>query len=176
MTSEGRDPRGRFVPGQSGNPAGKTPGTLNHRTRLRQWLADGDEERVARALIAQAGKGNIAAIRMLFDRVDPKPRSRTITLDLPDDARMPEKFEAVFVALAAGRITAEEALMLARFLDHYSKVAGDAPSAAPAAVAPPPDDAPLHSNSILQDAAAQTPPTAPPDFTRRRSRPLPPSA
>jgi hypothetical protein len=56
-----RDGRGRFQPGQSGNPAGKQPGTLNHATRFRQLRADGDSEAAGRLIIARARDGNLAA-------------------------------------------------------------------------------------------------------------------
>jgi hypothetical protein len=125
METATRDARGRFQPGSSGNPAGKQPGTLNHATRLRQWLDDpeGDGKAVARALVAQAVKGNVPAIRIVMDRLDPKPRSRPIALELTEAATFAERFDAVFAAMAAGDVTPEEALQVARVLDTFSKVA-----------------------------------------------------
>jgi hypothetical protein len=126
METATRNAHGRLLRGCSGDPAGKRPGTLNRATHLKRWLTEVDEELAARALIAQAGKGNVAALRIVFDRIDPKPRGRIIALDLPDDAMLQEKFDAAFAALAAGEITPEEALMVVRFLEHQSKVIGDA--------------------------------------------------
>ena len=45
-----RDAGGRFMPGCSGNPAGKKPGTQNWATRLKRALKDGDDDAIARAL------------------------------------------------------------------------------------------------------------------------------
>ena len=39
----GRDALGRFLPGRSGNPAGKQPGTRNRATTLRAVLNDGED-------------------------------------------------------------------------------------------------------------------------------------
>jgi hypothetical protein len=121
METATRDARGRFKPGCSGNPAGKPPGALNHATRLARWLAEADEEAAAKALIARAKEGNVAALRILFDRIDPKPRGRAIALDLPADATLAQKFDATFAAMAAGAITPEDALLVSRCLDHHSK-------------------------------------------------------
>src|SRR5258708_5908950 len=43
-----RDASGRFLPGRSGNPAGKKPGTRNRTTEIRAMLAEGDEMAEAR--------------------------------------------------------------------------------------------------------------------------------
>ena len=64
-----RDPRGRFQPGCSGNPAGKLPGTLNRVTRLKRWLATVDERTAVTALVARVTAGDIAAMRLLLDRI-----------------------------------------------------------------------------------------------------------
>jgi hypothetical protein len=121
METAARDARGRFKPGRSGNPKGKRPGTLNRATRLRQWLDDpeADGKRVAEALIVQAAKGNVSAIRLVMERLDPKGK---IALEVERDADVPARFEAVFSALAAGAVTPEQALQVARFLDTFSKV------------------------------------------------------
>jgi len=44
----GRDGQGRFMPGQSGNPVGKKPGTRNRATVLREALRDGEDVAAAR--------------------------------------------------------------------------------------------------------------------------------
>src|SRR4051812_18933799 len=108
QTTTGRDARGRFEPGQSGNPAGKKPGTLNHATRLRQSLEEGDFDAAARRIAARARKGEFAAARFLVDRLDPKPRNRPIELDIPDDATLVERLAAVSRAMCRGEITPDE--------------------------------------------------------------------
>jgi hypothetical protein len=94
----GPDERGRFVIGQSGNPAGKTPGTRNRATALREALEEGEEVAVARLLINKALAGDAVTARFLFARPEPAPRGRAIALDLP-------------------AITPDEAVKIGRFLE-----------------------------------------------------------
>src|SRR6185437_7651794 len=66
MTEAGEAVRGldgRFLPGRSGNPAGKRPGTRNRATRLTELLEDGDAERLARILVDRALAGDAASAR-----------------------------------------------------------------------------------------------------------------
>src|SRR5690348_1494177 len=79
-----RDGKGRFVPGHSGNPAGKKPGTRNRATILREALADGEDIAAARIVIDKALAGDAVAARFIVDRLTPRPRGRAIALDLPE--------------------------------------------------------------------------------------------
>src|SRR5216684_948505 len=78
-----RDTNGRFVPGRSGNPAGKKPGTRNRATVLREALADGEDIAAARIVIDKALAGDAVAARFIVDRLSPRPRGRQVELDLP---------------------------------------------------------------------------------------------
>jgi len=115
-----RDANGRFVPGQSGNPAGKKPGTRNRATVLRAALADGEDKAAARIVIDKALSGDAVAARFIVDRLMPRPRSRTIELDLPAGAGAADILaasNATIAAMAAGEITPDEALTVTRVLD-----------------------------------------------------------
>src|SRR5258708_39540754 len=81
-----RDANGRFVPGQSGNPAGKKPGTRNRATVLREALADGEDVAAARIVIVKALAGNAVAARFIIDRLEPRPRGPAGSLVLPGGA------------------------------------------------------------------------------------------
>src|SRR4051812_39486345 len=107
-----RDASGRFAPGQSGNPAGKRPGTRNRKTVLMQALRDGESETVARVIIDKALSGDAVAARFCLGLISPRPRGRTIHLDLPedDDCNVVAAFNATLRALANGEITPEEAV------------------------------------------------------------------
>jgi hypothetical protein len=124
--ASGRDTSGRFVPGMSGNPAGKRPGTRNRRTVLKEALRDGEDSGVARVVIDQALAGDVVTARFLLGLLCPKPRGREIALDLPEDARPGDvlaAFDATIAALAAGEITPDEALTVSRVLESRSRVA-----------------------------------------------------
>jgi hypothetical protein len=104
----GRDAAGRFVPGASGNPAGKRPGTRNRKTVLAEALRDGEDNAVARVVIDKAIGGDGVAARFLLGLISPKPRGRAIALDLPEGTRPGDvvaAFDATFAAMAAGEIT-----------------------------------------------------------------------
>src|SRR5216683_7793906 len=115
-----RDANGRFVPGQSGNPAGKKRGTRNRATLLREALADGESARVARIVIDKALAGDAVAARFIVDRLTPRPRGRAIALDLPEGAGAGDVLaasNATIAAMASGEITPDEALTVTRVLD-----------------------------------------------------------
>jgi hypothetical protein len=115
-----RDSNGRFVPGQSGNPLGKKPGTRNRATLLAEALRDGEGEAAARIVIDKALAGDAVAARFLLDRLTPRPRGRAIALDLPAEAGSGDVLaasNATVAAMASGEITPDEALTVTRVLD-----------------------------------------------------------
>ncbi len=62
-----------FVKGQSGNPAGKKPGTLGLTGLLRLVLDANDREEalaLVKATVAQAKEGNGVALKIVWDRID----------------------------------------------------------------------------------------------------------
>ena len=63
--SSARDESGRFLPGQSGNPAGKRPGTKNRAT----LMAEGEAEALLRLVVEKALAGDGVAARFLLGRI-----------------------------------------------------------------------------------------------------------
>jgi hypothetical protein len=119
-TATARDAGGRFLPGQSGNPAGKRPGTRNRATIVREALDDGEEMAVARSVIDKAKSGDGVSARFLLGLLCPRPRGRAITLDLPYGMSAGDTvaaFNATLLAMAAGEITPDEALTITRVFD-----------------------------------------------------------
>jgi hypothetical protein len=114
-----RDAAGRFVAGQSGNPAGKTRGTRNRATVLREFLRDGEDEAVSRVVIEKALSGDAAAAMFVLRLTSPRPRGRTIHIEMPedDDCNVVAAYNSTLRALANGEITPDEALTVSRFLD-----------------------------------------------------------
>jgi len=115
-----RDANGRFIPGQSGNPAGKKPGTRNRATVLREALDEGEDIAAARIVIDKALAGDAVAARFVVGRLMPRPRGREIEIDLPDVASAGDivtAYDATVQAMAAGEITPDEALTVTRVLD-----------------------------------------------------------
>jgi hypothetical protein len=94
-----------FKPGQSGNPAGKPPGTRNRVTRAVEELLDGEAEALTRKAVEMAKAGDIQAMRICLDRIAPARKDRYVPIDLPplDSADDAVKASAVIVAaLSAG--------------------------------------------------------------------------
>jgi hypothetical protein len=119
-----RDAAGRFVAGQSGNPVGKKPGTRNRKTVMLEALRDGEGEAAARVVIEKALAGDVVAARFVVSLISPRPRGRTIHLDMPedDDCNVVTAFNVTLRALCNGEITPDEALQVSRFLDGRRKV------------------------------------------------------
>jgi hypothetical protein len=123
----------------SRNPAGKRKGTRNPATILAAALAADEGGTVARVVIDKAVAGDAVTARFLLGLMAPKPRGRTIELDLPacnspDD--IVAAFDVTVAAMAAGEITPHEALDEGKapaLTGSPGDVGGDAARAAPAA-------------------------------------------
>jgi hypothetical protein len=106
-----------FRKGQSGNPAGRKPGSQNRKTLLAQQLMDGESEALVHKVIAMALEGDPTALKLCIDRVVAPRRDRLVDFDLPklkSAADLAQVMGAVTHAVAAGRITPAEALALAQ--------------------------------------------------------------
>src|SRR6516165_983541 len=75
---------GQFRPGQSGNPAGLPKGFRHPKMVLLQELLDEDGPAVARTALKLAKNGNVAALRLVLERLLPAQRRRTVSIDLPE--------------------------------------------------------------------------------------------
>jgi len=157
--SGGRDAQGRWRPGQSGNAAGKRPGTRNRATLLREFLRDGEEGEAVRTIIEKAKAGHWAAARFIVEGIAPKPRGRLIELDLPEAAALPDAIDRVVQLMACGEITMEEAQLTIRILREQSSAAAPTRTAAAATAGPQPAEpaSGLHLQAAAPDAIARVP-------------------
>ena len=171
-----RDGNGRFAPGQSGNPAGKKPGTPNRVTRLREVLAEATVERAAEVLTEQVNAGNGVAARFVLDRLFPKPRDREIDLALEPKAgaSMVDLFDRVLWLMAAGELSVDEASRMTRLILQRRNEFGATPSATgrPAAQTPSPAFDLQTAGDAAADRDASTAADAPPPqpLNRRERR------
>jgi Family of unknown function (DUF5681) len=96
-----------WKPGESGNPAGKKPGTLKdkpYRDALRMEIAAAEDFRdlraIARAHLEKARSGDMAAIKELADRLDGKPMQESnVSLQ---ERRLEELSREELMAIAVG--------------------------------------------------------------------------
>lgn len=100
----------RFKPGQSGNPGGRASKGL---TELRQRLAV-DGLAVADVVMQQALAGDLAACKMVLDRLSPplKPVSAPVSVNLPADAGLAGTARAFVAAAASGDMPADLAAQM----------------------------------------------------------------
>jgi len=116
----------RFQSGQSGNPAGRPPGSLNKKTlALAEAFAEGAQEVLA-DVITRAKNGDKTAVRLCMDRTLAPKRDRTVAIELPviktsEDAEL--ALTVVTDELAAGHLTISEASALVALIDRMLRVA-----------------------------------------------------
>lgn len=108
-----------FIKGRSGNPNGRPRGARNKRTLLSDVLREGEADAMARVCIDRAMEGDGQALRLCMDRLQPKGRGMTVTLDLPEidgtqDAALAHG--RVLDAVAAGEITPDEGEAVMRLI------------------------------------------------------------
>jgi len=107
----------RFQPGQSGNPAGRPPGSRNRRTVIVEKLLDDGAGDVTTAAIKCATEGDPAALRACMDRVAPRLRHRPLDFALPDLVTLadtPVAIAAILQGLAQGELDLDQAAALMR--------------------------------------------------------------
>lgn len=106
-----------WKPGQSGNPAGRTPGV----EKIRQLLEPKREELVAKAVEMALG-GDSIALRICIDRLAPPPKAESAPVKIPGlaDALTPkEKADSIVAAVAEGQISFEAGERAMRLLGLY---------------------------------------------------------
>ena len=86
-----RGPGGRFREGQSGNPAGRRPGSRNRASLVLDALADGEAEAVLEAMVERAKQGDLKAAELVLARAWPVRKGRPVSLDLPPCPRPPAR-------------------------------------------------------------------------------------
>ena len=109
-----------FRPGQSGNPNGRPTGARNRRFCPRPQ-ADGRRRRTGDPRADKAAKGgDVAAIKLVLERVAPLPRNRPVQFDMPaieTSADLGEAMGAILQAAADGELTPDEAVSIASLIE-----------------------------------------------------------
>ncbi|WP_368763529.1 DUF5681 domain-containing protein [Klebsiella variicola] len=113
-----RNKRGQLAKGNSGNPGGR-PKTA---TELRNLLAEGAEF-AAEAILKKAHKGDMAACRIILERIVPpsKPILPPTPFDL-DDSDPQSLARSVMKAIAAGTLSADQGKVILDGLASMMKV------------------------------------------------------
>ena len=110
----------RFQPGQSGNPAGKPPGTRSKVLAELDRLGAEGAQAVLQAVLAAAQNGDIAAAALVLKRCWPEARGRAVRLSLPPISTAADTVAAtgaVVDAVATGAISPEEGQAVAGVIE-----------------------------------------------------------
>ncbi len=112
----------RFKPGQSGNPAGRAPGS-GEVAKIRAAIADRVPELMA-AMMARALEGDVGAARLLLERaVAPlKAVEQGQALSLPDGS-LTAQGRAVLASVAAGELAPGQGAALLGAIGTLARVA-----------------------------------------------------
>lgn len=107
----GRQPDGRFAPGNNANPAGRPRGSRNKAIQALDALGREAAEELVKSVIDSAKDGDMQAARIILDRIWPSRRGAPVSLDLPSiktAADVQAAMAAVAEAVAGGQITPDE--------------------------------------------------------------------
>jgi hypothetical protein len=113
-----------FQKGQSGNPAGRQPGSRNKHTIASEKLFAEDAEALIKVAIRLAKDGDIGALRLCLDRICAPQRHRPVPFDLPQLARAADAVGAMSTlveGIATGELSAPEAADLAKVVRNYTQ-------------------------------------------------------
>lgn len=96
---------GKFKPGQSGNPSGRAQGSKNKRTLVAEVLEQGVED-VARAMLTEAKNGDVAAAKLVLERIVPPLRNENprVEFDLSTERPLAEQGSEVLKAVSLGKL------------------------------------------------------------------------
>jgi len=116
----------KFQPGQSGNPAGRPPGSLNKKTLAAQAAFEEKAQEIVDNVIERARNGDLSAERLVMERMVPTGRNRRFAIALPviktaDDAEA--ALAIVMDELAAGKLAVHEVSSLLLAIDRALRVA-----------------------------------------------------
>lgn len=118
-TQTDTQPKRRGRPFAPGNP-GRPQGARNKTTELAEGILAGDAEQIMRVLVKDAVRGHTGALKQCLERLVPRPRERTVSVDLPvvetveDAARAAGQLTAL---VGSGELTPRESKTLADVIE-----------------------------------------------------------
>ena len=120
----GRRANGTFAKGVKQNPTGRPAGGRNKATIALEKLMEQGAETIVQTVIDCANKGDMAAARMVLDRIVPPRKDRPVVVDLPKieaAADIPQATAAILEATASGELTPAEGAALVNIAESHRK-------------------------------------------------------
>ena len=114
-----------FKKGESGNPAGKKPGTRHRATIIAEQLIDAEAEELVRVCLDKAKAGDPVYMKLAMDRLIGVRKDRPISLALPQLENAEDAVKAmksIANAVSESKITPSEAQILSAVIENYRKV------------------------------------------------------
>lgn len=117
-TGTGRNRRGQFKKGSSGNPGGRSSKAAELRKKL-----ESSADNAVQTIMKAAKEGDMAACRLILDRVVPpsKPVFTPVAFEL-DNSDLPSAARSVIEAIAAGDLPADQGKMILDGLANVAKI------------------------------------------------------
>lgn len=109
-----------FKKGQSGNPAGRRPGSRNRASEIVEHLLDGEAEALGRKAVELALAGNPHMLRACLERIAPPRRGRAVQFDVPSlssPADILGAIASIVKAMSAGQLSPDEAAAAAKVVE-----------------------------------------------------------
>jgi len=116
-----------FMPGQSGNPAGRAVGSRNKKTLAAEAALFEHAQELVDDLVARAKRGEPGAMRLSMERILPVGRGRPLPIELPPvrstkDAQVASG--VIMDALKEGALSAREAVDLINVVGALTRLNG----------------------------------------------------
>ena len=124
MTEKRKAPPHAWKKGQSGNPTGKKLGSRNKATQMVLAMMEGGAAEITQTVIDAAKAGDLAAARLVIERLAPPMRERPITLDLPATASaegINAAQDAILQAVGVGDLLPNEGVTLSGIVENRRK-------------------------------------------------------
>jgi hypothetical protein len=111
-----------FKKGQSGNPAGRKPGTTAG-SKIRQAIEESRDD-IIKAVIDAAKGGDMSAAKMLLDRICPtlRPVIQPVVIPVNDEAGLSDKGDEVIKSAMAGQVPPDIANMFITALAAQARI------------------------------------------------------
>src|SRR5260370_28092320 len=100
-----RDAAGRFMPGRSGNPAGRPPGSRSEASILKEQLRGDQVDAAVQIIGDRLAAGSEATARFVIKQIDPKKRAALVAFEYPPRASLIQRYQPLFAAAANPEIT-----------------------------------------------------------------------
>jgi 23S rRNA pseudoU1915 N3-methylase RlmH len=114
-------PSPKFQPGQSGNSKGRPKGKSLKATELRKAI-EAKADDILQAVIDAAVNGDMAACKMLLDRITPALKPQALSITLPVKETLPEQGSEIIKAIVTAQIAPDIGSQLITALSNQGKL------------------------------------------------------